>query len=152
MSQRASQRAITVRLDREDHDLLSGEADRLGVKAGTLARMLIRAALRGGSSLLGERQALAGLDVRRRGDEIRRLAARHGARKVRLFGSVARGDAAPGSDVDLLVEMEPGRSLLDLIALSEELEELLGRKVDVLTDGGVNPHLRERIYTEAVPL
>jgi hypothetical protein len=80
------------------------------------------------------------------------LAAEHGAQRVRLFGSVARGDASPLSDVDLLVEMEEGRSLLDLVAFWQDMEELLGRRVDVITDGGVSPHLRDQIYAEAVPL
>ncbi len=79
-------------------------------------------------------------------------AATHGARNVRVFGSVVRGDADAASDVDLLVEMEPGRSLLDLVGLWQDLEDLLGTHVDVLSDGGVSPHLLERIYGEAVPL
>lgn len=80
------------------------------------------------------------------------IAARHGARNVRVFGSVARGTARRGSDVDFLVDMEEGRSLLDLIELGQDLEELLQRKVDVLTDGGLSPYLEQRIYAEAVPL
>jgi predicted nucleotidyltransferase len=84
--------------------------------------------------------------------EILGYAASRGARNVRVFGSAARGDADATSDVDLLVEMEPGRSLLDLVGLSQDLEDLLGARVDVLSDGGVSPHLRERIYAEAIPL
>lgn len=84
--------------------------------------------------------------------EILRIAARRGARNVRVFGSAARGEAGGRSDVDFLVEMERGKSLLDLAGLSIDLEELLGVEVDVLTDGGVSPYLRERIYAEAVPL
>lgn len=90
--------------------------------------------------------------LRSRRAEILRRAAEHGARRVRVFGSAARGDRKPNGDVDLLVEMEPGRSLLDLVALSQDLEDLLGTHVDVLSDGGVSPHLRERIYAEAVAL
>ena len=71
---------------------------------------------------------------------------------VRVFGSAARGDVDETSDVDLLVEMEPGRNLLDLVGLWQDLETLLGTHVDVLSDGGVSPHLRTRIYAEAVPL
>ena len=85
-------------------------------------------------------------------EEIIRLAGKYGARNVRVFGSLARGESGTGSDLDLLVEMEPGRSYLDLVGLWQELEERLGRKVDVITDGGVSPHLREKIYKEAVPL
>lgn len=80
------------------------------------------------------------------------LAAKHGARKVRLFGSIARGEAGPMSDVDLLVDMEEGRSLLDLVAFWQDVEELVGCRVDVITDGGLSPYLRDRIYSEAVPL
>jgi uncharacterized protein len=79
-------------------------------------------------------------------------AARHGARNVRVFGSVARGTAAKNSDLDLLVDMEPGRDLLDLVALKREMEEALGLRVDVLTENSLSPHLRERVLREAVPL
>ena len=84
--------------------------------------------------------------------EILKIADRHGAYNVRIFGSVARGEAVPGSDVDILVDMEQGRSLLDLVGLWQELEELLGCKVDVITSGGISPYLRDRILAEAVPL
>jgi predicted nucleotidyltransferase len=80
------------------------------------------------------------------------LAARHGARNVRVFGSIARGDDRPDSDVDLLVDIEPGRTLLDVIALEQDLAELLGRPVQVLTDGGLSPYLQERILAEAAAL
>lgn len=85
-------------------------------------------------------------------DEILRLAASRGARNVRVFGSVARGEAREESDVDLLVDIESGRSLLDVVGLWLDLQELLGRKVDLLTEGGVNRHLRARILAEARPL
>ena len=65
------------------------------------------------------------------------LAERRGARNIRVFGSVARGEAGPESDLDLLVEMEPGRSLLDHIALIQDLEEVLGCRVDVVTEAGL---------------
>lgn len=81
-----------------------------------------------------------------------RLAHRYGARNIRVFGSVARGEAGPQSDLDLLVDMEAGRSLLDLVAFWQDLEELLGRRVDILTDGGISPYLKDRIYSEAIPL
>ena len=79
-------------------------------------------------------------------------AARRGARNVRVFGSTVRGDAGPQSDVDFLVDVEPGRSLLDVIALEQDLEELLGRPVEVLTDGGLSPYLQKRILAEAQAL
>ena len=66
--------------------------------------------------------------------EILAIAARHGARNVRIFGSVARGEAGPESDLDILVEMEPGASLMDHVALMQDLEDLLERKVDVVSD------------------
>lgn len=84
--------------------------------------------------------------------EILRLAQEHGALNVRIFGSVARGEARQGSDVDFLVDMEEGRSLLDLIELSQDLETLLQRKVDILTDNGLSPYLEQRIHAEAVSL
>jgi predicted nucleotidyltransferase len=95
------------------------------------------------------------IDLRRlraRRQQILGYAADHGARNVRVFGSTARGESGTTSDVDLLVEMEPGRSLIDLVGLWQDLEDLLGTRVDVLSDGGVSPHLRERIYAEAVQL
>ncbi len=71
---------------------------------------------------------------------------------VRVFGSIVRGESDASSDVGLLVEMEPGRSLIDLVGLWHDLEDMLGTHVDVLSDGGVSPHLRERICAEAVSL
>ena len=85
-------------------------------------------------------------------NDILRLASQHGAHHVRVFGSVARGEAGPASDVDLLVQMDSGRSLLDLIGLTQELESILQRKVDVLTDEGLSPYLKERIQAEAIPV
>jgi predicted nucleotidyltransferase len=84
--------------------------------------------------------------------EILALAALHGCRDVRVFGSWARGTAQPESDVDLLVDVEPGRSKLDIVALWDDLTALLGCRVDLVTDGGTSPYLRERIYAEAKPL
>jgi predicted nucleotidyltransferase len=90
--------------------------------------------------------------LRARRDQILGCAAEHGARNVRVFGSIARGEAEADSDVDLLVKMDEGRSLLDLVGLWQELEDLLGTRVDVLSEGGVSPHLRERIFADAVAL
>lgn len=87
------------------------------------------------------------LEVKR--EEIMRIAARYGAHDVRVFGSVARGEADEASDVDFLVEMEPGRSLFDLGGLQSELEGLLGCRVDVQTEGGLYWLLRRRILKEA---
>jgi uncharacterized protein len=80
------------------------------------------------------------------------LASRHGAKNVRIFGSAARGEAGPESDVDLLVNMEEGRSLLDVSALVADLQDLLGRKVDVVSEDGLYWLLRRKILKEARPL
>lgn len=85
-------------------------------------------------------------------EDINRIAAAHGAQNVRVFGSVRRGEANSSSDLDLLVEMSEGRSLFDLIALGDELEEALGVEVDVVTEGSLSPYLRDRILAEAVAL
>lgn len=81
--------------------------------------------------------------------EVLRLAARHGASDIRVFGSFARGEARADSDIDLLVDFEPGRSLLDQVALEQELEAFLGRRVDIVTEGGLYWLLRRRILSEA---
>jgi hypothetical protein len=94
-----------------------------------------------------------GLDaVRQRRDEILSLAARHGAGNVRVFGSTARGTADRDSDVDFLVDLEPGRSLLDLGELLMDLLDLLGRPVDVVTERSLRPAMRDRALRDAVPL
>jgi uncharacterized protein len=85
-------------------------------------------------------------------NEILRLAAEYGARNVRVFGSVARGEAEQASDVDFLVEFEPGRSLFDHGGLLMDLQELLGCKVDVVSEGGIRPRMRERVRKEAITL
>ena len=90
--------------------------------------------------------------VRSRREEILQLAAQHGAHNVRIFGSAARGDAGPESDVDFLVEFEDGRSLLDLSGLWLDLEELLGRKVDVAQPQTLHWYTRDRVLKEAIPL
>jgi predicted nucleotidyltransferase len=82
--------------------------------------------------------------------DILRLASRHGAHNVRLFGSAARGEADALSDIDILVDLEPGRSLLDLGGLLMDLQELLGCPVDVVTEKGLRPRIRERVLREAV--
>lgn len=91
-------------------------------------------------------------ELRQRRETILLLAQRHGARDVRVFGSVARGDAAEGSDVDFLVTMEPGRSLFDLGGLLMDLRDLLGGPVDVVTPTGLGARVRARVLREAVPL
>ena len=84
--------------------------------------------------------------------EVLRLCAKYGARNVRVFGSWARGENDESSDIDLLVEMDPGRSLLDLGGLQYELEALLQCRVGVVTERGLKPRIRERVLREAVPV
>ena len=83
--------------------------------------------------------------VKEKRRDILRLAAQHGARNVRLFGSVARGEARQDSDIDVLVEFEPGRTLLDRIGLMQDLEDLLGRKVDVVTEKALHRLIRQQV-------
>ncbi len=85
-------------------------------------------------------------------EDILRIAAKYGASNVRVFGSVARGEADAESDIDLLVNMEPGRSLFDLGGLLVDLEELLGCNVDVVTEDGLRERIRDRVLKEAVAL
>jgi len=90
--------------------------------------------------------------LRARREEILRIAARHGAQNLRVFGSVARGEDDDSSDIDLLVDMEPGRTLFDLGGLNAELEALLMRRVDLVTTRGLRARIRERVLREARPL
>ena len=92
------------------------------------------------------------LKRKRKRTEILRIAARHGAHNVRIFGSAARAEADAASDIDLLVDMAPDRSLLDLGALWRELNDLLGVKVDVVTEKGLRDRIRDRVLKEAVSL
>jgi uncharacterized protein with HEPN domain/predicted nucleotidyltransferase len=85
-------------------------------------------------------------------EEILALAEKHGARNVRIFGSAARGEAGPESDVDFLVELEPGRSLLDLGGLLMDLQDLLNAKVDVVTEKSLHWYIRDRVIQGAIPL
>jgi len=87
-----------------------------------------------------------------RRDEILRLAGSRGARDLRVFGSVARGEVTESSDLDLLVAREPGRSLLDHSGLVQDLQELLGMKVHVGTEKSLHWFVRDRILSEATPL
>lgn len=85
-------------------------------------------------------------------EDILRIAAEHGASNIRIFGSVARGEADAKSDIDLLVDLEQGRSLFDLGGLLMDLQDLLGHKVDVVTERGLRPHIREQVLKEAISL
>ena len=91
-------------------------------------------------------------DILSRRDEILRVAARHGAHHVRVFGSVVRGEAGEDSDVDFLVRLDRNRSLLDHVALMQDLEDLFGCRVDVVTERALHRLVRDRVLAEAVPL
>jgi hypothetical protein len=90
--------------------------------------------------------------LQERRQDILHIATKYGAYNVRVFGSVARGEAGPNSDVDFLVELEPDRSLFDLGGLLMDLQALLGREVDVVTEKGLHWYIRDRVIQEAQPL
>jgi predicted nucleotidyltransferase len=90
--------------------------------------------------------------LRERRDEIHRIAAKHGVTTLRVFGSVARGEARPDSDIDLLIETGPVTSSWFPAGLIVDLEQLLGRRVEVVTERALNPALREAVLREAKPL
>jgi predicted nucleotidyltransferase len=91
-------------------------------------------------------------ELRSRRDEIIEVARVRGASRVRVFGSVARGDTTEDSDIDFLVDLEPGRNLLDLGGLLMDLQDLLHRDVDVVTERGLRPRVAERVLADAVEL
>lgn len=101
---------------------------------------------------MGDKGKKAAEILKSRREEILRIASRHGARNVRVFGSTARGEAGPDSDLDLLVELEPERSLMDHVALIQDLEDALAIKVDVVNEKALHRHIRERVLQEAVAL
>ena len=90
--------------------------------------------------------------IKEKREEILQIAARRGAYNLRIFGSVARGDAGPDSDLDLLVDMQPGKGLLDMGGLLMDLQDLLGCRVYVVTEKGLRGRIRERVLREAVLL
>ncbi len=85
-------------------------------------------------------------------NEILKIAERYGVHHVRIFGSTVRDEAEPGSDVDVLVDLEPGRSLFDLGGFQIEMQELLDCRVDVVTEAGLHWYIRDNVLEEAVPL
>jgi predicted nucleotidyltransferase len=84
--------------------------------------------------------------------EILRIAKENGATRVRIFGSFARGTARPDSDVDVLVDLEPGSDLFDLIAIKHGIEDLLGREVHIVTEEAISPYIRDEVIRSATPL
>lgn len=91
-------------------------------------------------------------ELKQKRSEIISIAERNGGRKVRIFGSLARGGGGVASDVDFLIELEPGRSLLDLLAIKQDLEDFLQRNVDVVTESAVSPYIKDDVIREAVSL
>ncbi len=90
--------------------------------------------------------------IREKGEDILRVSHQHGARRVRIFGSTARGEADIGSDLDILVDMDTKSSLLDLVAIKQDLEDMLGCKVDVVTESALSPYIRKDVLKEAKTL
>lgn len=90
--------------------------------------------------------------IMKKRDEILHITSMHGATNVRIFGSVARDEAASDSDIDFLVEFDSGRSLIDHVALIQDLEDLLGVEVDVVTESALHWYIKPRIPEEAIPL
>lgn len=90
--------------------------------------------------------------VRKRKQDILQIARSHGAENVRIFGSVVRGTMTPESDVDFLIRLVPGRSILDIVAIKQDIEELLGCNVDVVTEASMSPYFRDDVLKEAVGL
>jgi predicted nucleotidyltransferase len=90
--------------------------------------------------------------IRDKGKDILRVSRQHGARRVRIFGSTARGQTNATSDLDILVDMETKRSLLDIVAIKQDLEDMLGCKVDVVTESALSPYIRKDVLKEAITL
>ncbi len=102
--------------------------------------------------MIQDRSKLSLESLRQRRNEILLIAERHGARNIRVFGSVARGEEGPDSDLDFLVDLEPHRNLFDLGNLVMDLQDLLGRKVDVVEPEGLHWYIRDKVLKEAVAL
>jgi uncharacterized protein len=92
------------------------------------------------------------LSIRDKRDEILRIAEMHGGTNVRLFGSFARGTERPDSDLDLLIDLDSDRDLLDFVAIKQDLEDLLGREVHVVTEAAISKYFRDEVLRDATPL
>jgi predicted nucleotidyltransferase len=90
--------------------------------------------------------------LKQKRDDILKIASRYGAKKIRVFGSVVRSEDRPDSDVDFLVDLEEGRSLMDLGGLLMDLQKLLGRNVDIVTEKGLHWYIKDQILREARPI
>ena len=91
-------------------------------------------------------------ELKRRKDEIQRISAKHGISRLRVFGSVARGEPTDQSDLDLLVKMAPSRDLTDLVSFAQDIQDILHIRVDVVSEDGLSPFLRNKIIAEAKPI
>lgn len=91
-------------------------------------------------------------DLRKEREQIKKVAQKHGASNIRVFGSISRGEESPESDIDFLVDFEADRSLFDLVRLKLELEELLGHEVDLVTEKAMHRLIASRVIKEAIPL
>lgn len=94
----------------------------------------------------------AGELIRAHRADIVRVARSHKAKGVRVFGSAARGEATQASDIDLLVAMKPGADLLDIVAIKQDLEDLLGLPIDIVTENSISPYMRDEVLKEAIDL
>lgn len=143
--------ARTISLDRTAVSKIeSGQRRVSSLELASIARALDRPIQ---SFFSEDPKAADPLDVvHKKRSAVLRIARRHGAHSVRIFGSSARGDATSESDLDLLVEMEPGRGLFEQAAMILELEELLGCDVDVVTVDGLRERIRDRVLAEAIAL
>jgi predicted nucleotidyltransferase/DNA-binding XRE family transcriptional regulator len=149
-----SQAALSVRAGTSQPAIARYETGAAQPSLLTLERLLAACGARLELRLAMEtrRTAVSTSVVRRHRRELLDLARRYGARNVRVFGSTARGEAGPDSDVDLLVDLEPTRTLLDLIGLRQEASELLGVDVDVATPDMLREPVRHEAERDAVPL
>jgi len=149
-SQGLSRRALALRAGVRP-ETVSRIASRGTCDFATLERLAAAAGLRLGLHDETAQAASSGRDeVLSKQALIRTLAKAHGARSVELFGSAARGEDLPGSDLDFVVELETGRSLLDLIGLAEDLQEALGRKIEAVTAAGMKPRVLAEARRDAV--
>lgn len=149
-----TQRALAAAVSLDRTAIAKIEAGSRNVSSAELGRMA-RALGRPLEWFLADRrrsERLTVRDLRKRRRAILRVAERHGATSVRIFGSVARGESNTESDIDLLVRLRPGSTLLDQAAILVELTDLLGRDVDVVTEEGLRDRIREEVLREAVPL
>ena len=119
----------------------------------TRKRMIVQALGIGYNVVNSARSTMTTLEeLKRRKGEIQRISAKHGISRLRVFGSVARGEPTDQSDLDLLVDMAPSRDLVDLVSFIQEMQTVLHTRVDVVSEDGLSPFLRNKIIAEAKPI